>query len=113
VLILLPAQAVPQRTVMAVYKHVHRMYDPSKQQGKWTTYEDSILLQYVLDSLFSGKIFVTFAHGRAVGDLGRAWQNVSKRVGRAGDDCRDRYRYLADHKHCNSGQLTTPFKSAY
>jgi hypothetical protein len=39
------AEAVPQRSMMAVYKHVHRMYNTSKQQGRWSNYEDDILLQ--------------------------------------------------------------------
>jgi Myb-like DNA-binding protein REB1 len=30
--------------------------------------------------------------GRAVTDLGQAWEKVSKRVGRMSADCRDRYR---------------------
>jgi len=51
-----------------------------------------------------------FSYGRGVNDLGRAWQKISQRVGRAGDDCRDRYRHLSNRKYSNSGQLTKPFR---
>lgn len=43
----LPAAAVPQRPIIAVYHHVRRSYHPLKQQGKWTAAEDATLKQQV------------------------------------------------------------------
>ncbi|CAE6481778.1 unnamed protein product [Rhizoctonia solani] len=71
-------RAVPQRPIIAVYHHVRRTHHPMKQQGKWTSEEDAIVIA-------------------AVAELGQKWEQISSRVGRMSSDCRDRYRnHLVD-----------------
>ncbi|KAH8830434.1 hypothetical protein DL96DRAFT_1592888 [Flagelloscypha sp. PMI_526] len=63
----------PGRPIIAIYHHVRRARHPLKHQGKWTDQEDANLTS-------------------AVAELGQQWEKVSKLVGRAAMDCRDRYR---------------------
>jgi Myb-like DNA-binding protein REB1 len=69
------ARMVGQRPVVAVYHHVKRMYAADARKGKWSTAEDAALQT-------------------AYAEIGAKWELVSAQVGRAANDCRDRYRNI-------------------
>ncbi|GAA6024421.1 hypothetical protein JCM10207_003410 [Rhodosporidiobolus poonsookiae] len=68
------ARALGDRSLLAIYNHVRRLYAPEAKAGKWTDDEDAKLRA-------------------AVKELGAsAWEEIGRRVGtRTGGACRDRW----------------------
>ncbi|TIC27430.1 hypothetical protein E3Q11_02399 [Wallemia mellicola] len=68
-------EQLPQRPLMAVYSHVHRIWHPMSNKGRWTTQEDKVLEE-------------------AYRDHPRQWSKISEYVQRTPRDCIDRYRTI-------------------
>ncbi|GAA5914271.1 hypothetical protein JCM6882_003676 [Rhodosporidiobolus microsporus] len=72
----LVARALGDRSLLAIYNHVNRLFAPSisgASVGRWTAEEDEALRA-------------------AVRELGNQWEEIGKRVGsRTGGGCRDRW----------------------
>ncbi|KDE03483.1 hypothetical protein MVLG_06045 [Microbotryum lychnidis-dioicae p1A1 Lamole] len=67
------AASVDRRSLVSIYNHVKRKYNPLARAGPWTEEQDVALR-------------------RAYQEHGSNWQQVGDEVGRAAFDCQDRYQ---------------------
>lgn len=69
-------KSLKSRSLISIYNHTKRIFDPRSNAGKWTSEENKELEMAIRQYGIS------------------SWVEVGDRVGRTGADCRDRWRIL-------------------